>query len=290
MRRVHRNEAAVDAEAQTLFRPDHLQIRIGVQRERDERGEGIGDGNIAGNQIVMQVLVFQNMDVGAKRIELFGGFREYRVIRGVHALVHGEEHHAEGDARVVDQTQAVLKGRIPEVVEALDVDIHNGRIVDNQRDTADIGNDILIVRIKELMGEALVQVGIVIDDGRVERLHQTRFTRGVEHIVARQNDVVVAAAHRGELLVHLFVAGEGRVVDLDARFLLKGLDDGFVVDVAFPSEDVENGFVRRVRRFRQRTRAQRKHRQQYTENLLHSPVPPYQGIVNIFKRGNAFEA
>ena len=274
MRRVHRDEAAVDAEAQTLFRPDDLQIRVGVQRQRDERGEGVGHGNIAGNQIVVQVLIFEHVDVAAQRVELFRRLREHRVVGGIHALVHGEQHHADGHARVVDQAEAVFKGRIPQVVEALDVDLHRGRIVDDQRNAAHIRHDVLVVRIEELMGEALVQVGIVIHDGGVERLHQPGFAGGVEHVVAGQHHVVITAVYRGELFIHLLVAGEGRVVDFDARLLLKRLDDGRVVDVTFPGEDVEHGLIGLVLGLRQGAAADGQQRKQQAKKFLHVHVPP----------------
>ena len=274
MRRVYRDEAAVNAEAQTFFRPDDFQIRVGVQRQRDERREGVGHGDVAGDQIVVQVLIFEHVDVAAQRIELLRRFREHRVVGGVHALVHGEQHHADGHARVVDEADAVLKGRIPQVVEALDVDIHHGRIIDDQRNAAHIRHDVLVVRIEELMGETLVQVGVVIHDGSVKRLHQPGFAGGVEHVVAGQHHVVVAAVYRGELFIHLFVAGEGRIVDLDARLLLKRLDDGLVVDVAFPGEDVEHGFVGRVLGLRKGAAADGQQRKQHAKKFLHVHVPP----------------
>ena len=122
------------------------------------------------------------------------------------------------------------------------------------------------------MGEVRVEVAEVAHDLRVELLHQARLAGGVEDVIAGQDDVIIAAVHRGQLLVHLLVAGKGRVVDLDAGLLLKGLDDRLVVDIALPGEDVEHSLVLLVDGFRHGAGAHHHERQQQSKKLLHVVV------------------
>ena len=79
VRRVHRDEQAVDAIAEAFLRPDNLEIRVRVQREGDERGEGIRRADIAGDDVVVQVLVLKNVDVLLERFQLGRRFSENRL-------------------------------------------------------------------------------------------------------------------------------------------------------------------------------------------------------------------
>lgn len=136
VRRVHRNKAGVHAKAHRALGEGDLQIRVALKRQCGKRRERIDDGHVAGEQIVVQVLILQHVNVGRQRIELLRGRGEHRLVGSIHALAHGEKHHAEGHARIVNQADTVRQRRIPQAFKPRDLDIDRRRIVYNQRRAA----------------------------------------------------------------------------------------------------------------------------------------------------------
>ena len=158
------------------------------------------------------------------RGEQIGAVFELLLVLGVEAVAQHRLGNGERVARIVKHQELALVLGVPQAGPALRVFLRDVVLVIDQADRAPgIGDGIGVLRVIGLIAEGLVNVFVVRDVGKVQRLEHILGDQLGDHIVGRDDDVERRTAGF-ELGVHRLVGIKGQVVDLDAGLLLKGLD------------------------------------------------------------------
>ena len=147
MRRVGGNHQGVDAKAHALLGVDHLQVRVAVHGQQHKGCEHVTHADLAGDHVVVRGVVVKGADVGPQAHQLFFGLHELLLIGGVEGIAQRLERDAHDVARVVDDDDAVLERRVPQILIAGDLDVHQVGVVDNQRGACGVGHGVLVVLI-----------------------------------------------------------------------------------------------------------------------------------------------
>ena len=145
-------------------------------------------------------------------------------------------------------------------------------VVDQAHRAPGVGDGILVFRVVGLVAEGLVDILEVRDIGKVDRLKHILGNELRDHII-RRNDHIIRRAAGFELRVHRLVGVKRQIVDLDAGFFLKLVNDvhaviGAVRDVLSPVVDGDLVFGGKRRRRKQRQK-QREHQKGSKQSLFH---------------------
>ena len=123
-------------------------------------------------------------------------------------------------------------------VPAVDVAVHHGGIVDDAQGAPGVGNGVLVLGIEAQALVLLADLFIVGDVVIVQLCQHTLVNETGDHIVRRDDDVIVTSAgfQQG---VQGFIALGGLVVDLDAGLVLEFVDQ-VLVNVFTPAANIHN--------------------------------------------------
>ena len=129
-------------------------------------------------------------------------------------------------------------------VPAVDVAVHHGGIVDDAQGAPGVGNGVLVLGIEAQALVLLADLFIVGDVVIVQLCQHTLVNETGDHIVRRDDDVIVTSAgfQQG---VQGFIALGGLVVDLDAGLVLEFVDQ-VLVNVFTPAANIHNTFAAAV--------------------------------------------
>lgn len=127
-------------------------------------------------------------------------------------------------ARVIEHQKLALILGVPQARPAFRILVRNVVFVVDQTDRAPcVGNGVGVFRVVRLIAEGFVNISVVRDIGKVQRLEHVLGNELGDHVIGR-NDHVERCAAGLELGVHGLVGVERQIIDLDARLFLERLD------------------------------------------------------------------
>ena len=237
----------------------------GVEAEIDPRGLGIGHdevipgvvdagGGLAGFHHVVDLVHDVAFDEGLLLFQGVEGGAPGGGIFGVHIQAEAVLGGAEGVAGIVELEEPAAVFRVPQQFPVAGIGlIHLIGIIDDAGEVEGVGHGVGVVRVVVEAAEAFADVGGVGDVLIIQREEQALGAHAGDHVVGGDDDIVADGAG-GDLGVHVLVAGEGGVVELDLVSVilevpvleaLDGVEGVFraVGDVFAPVVDVQDRFL-----------------------------------------------
>ena len=199
------------------------------------------------------------------------GFLQFVRIVGIHGITQRlEGHHEDITGRVIDEGVAV-QFRIQEDFPALFLylgGINLRGVIAEYHVLPQVGSTVGVIRIEvETLHSVrnLIQVG---DDFLVQGQDPLFLDQPVDHVIAGDHHVVGDAGL--QLGIHFFRVAVQGVIDADAEFLFKVIDN-LIIDVFAVVEHIQ----RSVRQREQRQARQADDEQGRDQFLRHFGVPPF---------------
>ena len=192
-------------------------------------------------------IVIQHAHVIAQGEQLFLGFGQFLVVRGVIGITQRFEHGADHHARVVQQAEVIAEFLAPQIVEGRDGFGHPRRIVHDHGHAHGVGHGVHVAGIKVLVEIGGIEVFPAGELFLIQREQQVFLARQGKDVVAGNDDVVFAGAVGLQFHEHFLIAGKHGIIDGNAGFRGEIGDGGFI-HIAFPREDVEHFFLFAQRR------------------------------------------
>ena len=220
---VDGDELGHDAKADALLGEDHLQVRVGHFGKRHLRGVQHGRAHLAGEQVVLGVVVLDEADVGGQLQQLLPGGVNGGQVLCVVALSQHLQSHAVDDPEAADDAHVVLQRGVPQVGVALDVHIHHAGVIDDGLHTGAVGHGVLVLGVEELALVHRVDAAVILQLRGVQLLDQPLLDGGLDDVVVGDDQVVVAAFGGLQPGQHGLVRVKVGVGHLDAGLLGKGV-------------------------------------------------------------------
>ena len=187
------DELGHNAKANALLGEDHLQVGVGHLGHGGLGGVQHRRAHLAGEQVVLGVLVLNQADVGGQLQQLVPGGLDGGGVLGVVALAQHLQRHAVDHPEVIDDAQVVLQGGVPQVGVAFDFHIHGAGVVDDGLHAGAIGHGVLVLGVVELPLVHGVDAAVVLQLGGVQLLDQPLLDGSLDDVVVGDDQVVVAA-------------------------------------------------------------------------------------------------
>ena len=217
-----------------------LQIGVVVQHGQVVTGVVHGDGGVAALHLAEDLVhhkgLVHALALGVRQQLI--GFPDLGLVCGVDVVAQVQQGGGQGIAGVADHQDVAGVLLVEHGVPTVDVAVHHGGIVDDAQSTPGVGNGVLVVRVEAQALVLLADLLIVGDVVVVQLCQHTLVNETGDHIVRRDDDVIVTSAgfQQG---VQGFIALGGLVVDLDAGLVLEFVDQ-VLVNVFTPAANIHN--------------------------------------------------
>ena len=220
---------------------DHeLQVRVIFQHGQIVTGIVHGDSGVAALHFAEHLI----HDKGLVYALALGvcqqliGFSNLSFIGGVDIIAEVQQCRSQSVPGVADHQDVVGVLLVEHGVPAVDVAVHHGGIVDDAQGAPGVGNGVLVLGIEAQALVLLADLRVVGDVVIVQLCQHTFVNETGDHIVRRDDDIVIRAAD-AEQGVQGFIALGGLVVDLDAGLVLEFVDQ-VLVNVFTPAANIHN--------------------------------------------------
>ena len=220
----------------------HYELQIGVVVQHGQVVTGIvhGNGGVAALHLAEDLVHHEGLvhalALGVR--QQLVGFPDLSLVGGVDVIAQIQQGGGQRVPGVADHQDVSGVLLVEHGVPAVDVAVHHGGIVDDAQGTPGVGNSVLVLGIKAQALVLLTDLLIVGDVVVVQLRQHTLVDETGNHIVRRDDDVIVTSAgfQQG---VQGFIALGGLVVDLDAGLVLEFVDQ-VLVNVFTPAANIHN--------------------------------------------------
>ncbi len=220
----------------------HYELQIGVVVQHGQVVTGIvhGNGGVAALHLAEDLVHHEGL-VHALALgvcQQLIGLPDLGLVGGVDVIAQIQQGGGQSVPGVADHQDVAGVLLIEHGVPAVDVAVHHGGIVDDAQGAPGVGNGVLVLGIEAQALVLLADLGIVGDVVIVQLCQHTLVNETGDHIVRRDDDVIVTSAgfQQG---VQGFIALGGLVVDLDAGLVLEFVDQ-VLVNVFTPAANIHN--------------------------------------------------
>lgn len=165
------------------------------------------------------------------------------------------EGHANDFTAVVEEDDASLVYRVPQILPAGRSRFDVFLVVDDACHTPGVDDGIFTIGVKGILFELIHDEFRIGHLTLVEFFQKAQFFHGRDHVVRRLDNIILGAAGL-QFGKEFFIIGKDVIVDLAVIFFLEFLDD-FRIEVISPAKNVEDtAFFFFLFPFRRRSRQQ----------------------------------
>ena len=220
----------------------HHELQIGVVVQHGQVVTGIvhGNGGVAALHLAEDLVHHEGLvhTLALGVCQQLVSFPDLRLVGGVDVMAQIQQGGGQSVPGVADHQDVAGVLLVEHGVPAVDVAVHHGGIVDDAQGAPGVGNGVLVLGIEAQALVLLADLFIVGDVVIVQLCQHTLVNETGDHIVRRDDDVIVTSAgfQQG---VQGFIALGGLVVDLDAGLVLEFVDQ-VLVNVFTPAANIHN--------------------------------------------------
>lgn len=222
----------------SFLRNDKADIGIVIMDKVGIAGPHHPDPRFFSNEFLLDGIRIVSKDVRRQGLEVLEGNVNLARIRCVVGKTMFLEGHANDFTAVVEEDDASLVYRVPQILPAGRSRFDVFLVVDDACHTPGVDDGIFTIGVKGILFELIHDEFRIGHLTLVEFFQKAQFFHGRDHVVRRLDNIILGAAGL-QFGKEFFIIGKDVIVDLAVIFFLEFLDD-FRIEVISPAKNVED--------------------------------------------------